>query len=224
MRAFVLAIFTLLIVSCTNTDKNQVKHVLPFIGQADVEYKTVNGKDVADTVYPKVPNFRYINQDSSWTQRSDFKGKILVVDFIFTHCPNICPIMTHNMKLVQMATIDLENQVEFVSFSIDPTNDTPSRFREYIKEMEINAPNWVFLTGDEKKTYDLAMNHLWVGVEKSKVKGENILHDNKVVLVDKEGYVRGMYAGTETNDMNRLQDDMRKLLKYEYGVKNAMAD
>lgn len=135
---------------------------------------------------------------------------------MFTHCPSICPTMTSNMKMLAESTADLNDQVQFISFTIDPDRDTPSEFRKYIKERDIVAKNWTFLTGDEQETYGLAFDYFYVGVQRSDDPEEDFLHDDKFVLVDKEGYVRGFYEGTKKEQMNLLEKDLRKLLKHEY--------
>lgn len=199
--------------SCSS---NKKERVLPILGNYDVEYRQENGKEVADTIYPKVPSFRYLNQDSTWITKDTYKGKVLVVDFMFTHCPSICPSMTSNMKSLAEATQDLKDKVQFISFTIDPSRDTPSRFKEYIKERGIGNANWDFLTGQsELKTYDLALQYFHVGAQRSDNPEEEFLHDDKFVLVDPNGYVRGIYEGTQKAQVDVLEEDLRKLIKYE---------
>lgn len=209
--------FSMALAAC-RTDVHQ--RVLPILGNYDVEYRQENGKEIADTVYPKVPTFKYLNQDSVWVSKSTYKGKILIVDFMFTHCPSICPSMTSNMKSLAEATQDIKDKVQFVSFTIDPTRDTPARFREYIKERGIGVSNWDFLTGQsELKTYDLALQYFHVGAQRSDDPKEEFLHDDKFVLVDPNGYVRGIYEGTQKAQVDILEDDLRKLIKYEFTKK-----
>lgn len=199
--------------SCSS---NKKERVLPILGNYDVEYRQENGKEVADTIYPKVPSFRYLNQDSTWITKDTYKGKVLIVDFMFTHCPSICPSMTSNMKSLAEATQDLKDKVQFISFTIDPSRDTPSRFKEYIKERGIGNANWDFLTGQsELKTYDLALQYFHVGAQRSDNPEEEFLHDDKFVLVDPNGYVRGIYEGTQKAQVDVLEEDLRKLIKYE---------
>lgn len=219
MKHFLLFFISIILIfaffSCTDSNSK----VLPVLGDYDIVYSTVNGKEVADTIHNTVPDFRYINQDSVWVQKSDFKGKLLIVDFIYTHCPDICPPMTSNMNRLNKATADIADHLMFLSFSIDPKRDTPSRFQEYKKQMGVTATNWNFLTGDEEETRDLAMEFFKVGVEKGTGDDEaEFIHGDHVVLVDAEGYVRGLYSGTQMDQVDELQSDIRKLLKYEYKI------
>lgn len=215
-RKFVAAVVVLIsLISCENQDKVRV---LPIIGNRDLDYKTVDGKEVVDTIYPKIPDFQFLNQDSVMITSKSLKGKIWVADFFFTSCGTICPPMTSQMKRLSILTKDLEKQLQFLSFTIDPEYDTPSELKSYSKSNGITAKNWSFFTGDENETYELAHDFFHVGAERSESAVDGFEHNDTFVLVDKEGYVRGLYIGTSTIDVNRLEKDIRKLLKYEYNA------
>lgn len=190
---------------------------LPIIGEVDVEQKIVNGKEVVDTIYHQVPSFKYINQDSVWVSSSDLKNKVWVADFFFTYCPSICPPMTTNMKRLSLITKDIKDHVQFLSFSIDPKRDTPSRLREYIKEHSIEANNWYFFTGDEEATHNLA-KEFFNGAEKDETIPGGFGHTPYFSLVDTKGHIRGIYDGTDLDAIDSLENDLRILLKTEYNV------
>lgn len=210
---------SLLLVSCTGSTKKE--RVLPIIGNYDVKYLEVNGKEVTDTIFPKIPDFKYLNQDSVMIDSKSLKGKVWIADFFFTSCPSICPPMTSQMKRLSILTKDLADHVQFISFTIDPEVDTPSQFRKYIQENGILAKNWSFFTGDETDTYELAHDFFHVGAQRNEDAEGGFEHNDTFVLVDKDGYVRGLYEGTKTEAVNKLEKDLRKLLKYEYNVANA---
>lgn len=207
------------LVVLTSCGEEEKVRVLDRFGQYDIEYKTVDGVEVADTVYPTIPEFSYLNQDSTVVTSESMKGKIWVADFFFSTCPTICPTMTTQMKRLQAMTADLQDDVQFISFSINPRYDQPTILRRYIKHHGITAKNWQFLTGDEAETHELGVNSFLVHVTSSDDEAEGgYAHSPAFTLVDKEGVVRGVYIGTDTEDVNRLEKDLRKLLKYEYGV------
>ncbi len=202
--------------SCTNSVDEY--RPLPFIGNYDLEYKTVNGKEIIDTVYPKMIEFSYLNQDSIMVHSTEMSGKIWVADFFFTSCPTICPKMTTQMKRLAAMTKDLENEIQFMSFSINPTRDNPTALRNYILHHGIEAKNWQFFTGDEEKTHDLGINHFQLFAGQDEGAEGGYAHSPAFTLVDKEGYIRGVYVGTETDQVNQLEKDLRKLLKHEYNI------
>lgn len=216
-RSFMAISAVALLASCEQKEAAKTR-VLPIVGNRDVVYKTVDGKEVADTIYPKVPGFRYLNQDSVMIDSKSMKGKIWIADFFFTSCPTICPPMTSQMKRLNIITKDLEKHIQFMSFTIDPDTDTPSQFRTYIKEHGIQAKNWQFFTGDEDATYALAEEFFHVGAQRDENAAGGFEHNDTFVLIDKEGYVRGLYRGSETKEVDRLEKDIRKLLKHEYNI------
>lgn len=204
-----MALMVVLAIGCVEEKK---KKVLPVLGLADVNYAT------GDTVYPTIPDFEYLNQDSVMIKSKDMKGKVWIADFFFTSCPTICPVMTTQMKRLQAMTEDLSDDVQFLSFSINPTNDQPSVLRRYIEHHGITAKNWYFFTGNEKATHELGVNYFMVHANADEDSPGGYAHSPAFTLVDKDGYVRGVYVGTDTDQVNLLEKDLRKLLKYEYDV------
>ena len=199
--------------ACTSNEDKVIP--LPILGERDVDYKMVNGKEVADTLYHVVPEFEYINQDSILVKSSQLKNKVWVADFFFTHCPTICPPMTSQMKRLNEETKDLVSKVQYLSFSIDPKRDTPTRLREYIGIHEIKGKNWHFMTGDEEATHLLA-KEFFNGAERDEEADGGFGHTDYFALVDTKGHVRGIYRGTDPAQVDSLQKDLRKLLKDEY--------
>lgn len=204
--------------SCSTSADNEKVLALPIVGERDVEYSMVDGVEVSDTLYHHVPEFKYINQDSVLVTSEELKGKIWITDFFFTSCPTICPPMTSQMKRLSEMMLDLEEHVQFISFSIDPDRDTPSKMRDYIEDYQIKATNWQFLTGDEEATHLLA-KEFFNGAERNEEIDGGFGHTTYFALVDTEGLVRGIYDGTDPLKVDDLEKDLRKLLKIEYGIK-----
>ena len=212
MRFSFFIILCLFLLGCSSNKKK----VLPYIGNFDIEYRMVDGIEVADTVYPKMVPFEFFNDDSVKITNDDFEGKIWVADFFFTTCPTICPTMTKNLKWLNEQTIDLKEQVQFISFTINPTHDKPSILKQYKKHHKIEASNWSFLTGDEAFTHQLGIDHFQIFAGQDAGAAGGYAHSGAFTLIDKEGYVRGVYLGTEMEHVEQLEKDLRKLLKYEY--------
>lgn len=210
----ILFLLSTILYSCTETKKQRV---LPIVGNYDIEYKKVDGKEIADTIYPKIPQFKYLNQDSTWINSDSYKSKVWIANFFFTSCPTICPKMTSQMKRLSILTKDLEKEVQFFSFSINPKYDTPSILRKYIARNGITAKNWQFLTGkEEEEVHFLGDQHFLVNARADLGSEGGYAHSEAFVLVDRDGHIRGMYNGTDTKEVNKLNKDLRKLLKYEY--------
>lgn len=216
MKIVVLGISLLLVLfSCQEEEKPRA---LPYFGNYDILTYDNNGIKEVDTVYPKIPHFEFLNQDSLRVTNASFKGKVWIANFFFTSCPSICPPMMAQMKRLHKKTEDVASNLQFISFSIDPNHDQPSILRAYIKNNGIDTKNWSLLTGDEQKTHYLGVHHFMVHAKKDPMAAGGFAHSDGMVLVDKEGYVRGIYLGTQTDQVDQLNKDLRKLLSIEYGI------
>lgn len=213
-----LVIVSIIFITINCTDKNQQVRALPIYGNYDVITSETNGVLTNDTIYPKIPHFSYLNQDSIRIDSKQLKGKVWIANFFFTSCPSICPPMMAQMKRLNILTQDIADEVQFLSFSIDPTTDQPSVLKNYIKNNGLSTKNWQFLTGNEAKTHSLGVNHFMVHSKKDPMAAGGFAHSDGMVLVDKAGYVRGIYLGTQTKEVDKLNSDLRKLLVIEYGI------
>lgn len=137
----------------------------------------------------KAPQFEFVNQDGDTISNEDYKGKVYLVEFFFTTCPTICPIMNKNLVEIQDEFED-KNDFGIASFSIDPTHDTPEVLSEYAENYGINHPNWNLMTGDREKIYNLANKGfgLYAGEDADAAGG--FAHQGMFALVDQEGYIR----------------------------------
>lgn len=221
MKYFILLVILCLLFSCK--ESRSKTRVLPIIGNYDIEYKTVDGKELEDTIFPKIPSFRFLNEDSVWVTNKDFKGKIWIAEFFFASCPTICPIMNQQMKRFVSDTKDISNEYHILSFTINPKDDDPSVLRKYKKSHEINQENWSFLTGrPEEFVHELGINNFQTFAGRDEESAGGYAHSGAFTLVDKDGYVRGVYAVTNydatvnESEYKRLLQEIRKLLKYEY--------
>ncbi len=193
----------------------QEKKTLPILGERDIEYKSVHGKEVADTIYHVVPEFKFLNQDSVWVLSYDLKDKIWIVNFFFTRCPSICPPMIENMKYLSQKVNPFSDDVLFLSFSINPRGDTPKVLQQYIKNRQINDKFWYFLTGvEEEKVHNMAKEY-FNGAERNENIPGGFGHTEYFALIDTERHVRGIYRGTERSEMEKLYEDLKLLLKEE---------
>ncbi len=137
----------------------------------------------------KVPPFAFINQDSLLVTDKDYKGKVYVVEFFFTTCPSICPLMNKNLVEVQNEFKDFEN-FGVASFTINPEYDTPTVLKEYAEHYGITNMDWNLMTGDQEKIYDLAYKgfNFYTAIMPDVPGGFE--HSGMFALVDKKGYIR----------------------------------
>lgn len=180
---------------------------LPILGEKVIDEVTGETRDY------QAPVFKLTNQLNQTTSNQEFAQKIQVVDFFFTSCGSICPIMTQNLTLVQEAFKD-EERVHILSYSIDPELDTPKQLKQYAQNYQINPQQWSLLTGKQETILELAKDYKVRAFKDDMIQEErNLLHDGTFVLVDAQRRIRGYYNGLEVEDVNKLIDDIRTLLK-----------
>lgn len=187
---------------------------------ADLAYITLNGES------KKVPDFLLTNQDSLMISNEDFLGKVYVVEFFFTSCPSICPIMNRNMKILETQFGDRDD-FGIASITIDPEKDTPRELKKYAEVYDVFSPNWHFLTGDRSYIYELANLGFNIFAEINPAVAGGFEHQGYFALVDQKGYLRSRrddygnpivyYLGiddedAEIQDIELLQQDIQILL------------
>lgn len=182
--------------------------------------KNVNQELVDSTVVHikkqhHIADFSLTNQNGKTITQQDYANKIYVADFFFTTCGTICPIMTSNMKKVQQAIL-LDKDVMLLSHTVTPEIDTVAQLKRYAKEKGVIAEKWNLVTGSKKDIYNLARkSYLVAKYDPTKDDAYGIVHTENFVLVDKQRRIRGMYDGTDDEDIERLLADIA-ILKEEY--------
>ncbi|MCE2393199.1 SCO family protein [Candidatus Poribacteria bacterium] len=156
----------------------------------------------------QLPDFSLTDQLGASFALSDLQDKVWVADFIFTSCGTICPPMTIEMARLQdeFAAGDLH----FVSFSVDPEQDTPEALFRYADYYGADSDRWSFLTGQKEAIYQLAQDGFSLAAGH---RGSEILHSTRFVLVDRNQQVRGYYDSRSKAHLQQLRQDMQTLLR-----------
>lgn len=164
----------------------------------------------------KIQNFTFVNQYRKSITHDDVHEKVYVVDYFFTTCGSICPIMTGQMKRVQAAFLN-NNDFLILSHTVWPEVDTVEQLLRYAKEKGVVKGKWHLLTGNKEQLYDLARKSYFVlkPIEAEDVGDGNsdFIHTNNFVLVDKKRQIRGYYDGTDSLEVDKLIRDIDILLK-----------
>lgn len=180
----------------------------------------------------KVPDFKFINQNEEFVSNKDYLGKVYIVEFFFTTCTTICPIMNTNLVHIQNSFTAFPD-FGIASFSINPEYDTSEVLRLYAQDNGITNPNWNLMTGDRNEIYKLANDgfNLYTAASSDFVDGFE--HSGYFAIIDKEGYIRSRvdefgnpkiyYKGSvdfnekldnngEAEEITLLKEDLLKLL------------
>jgi protein SCO1 len=151
-----------------------------------------------------VPEFEFLSQQGTVFSNRDFSSKISVVDFIFTNCPGICPVMTNKMAALYEEYAD-EQTVQFVSFSVDPERDSLQALINYAQKWHVNDSRWYFLRTEKPEIQTLYEAGFKLGGELP------YGHSGVFVLVDQNGIIRGYYSFDNEDELELLRRDITLL-------------
>jgi len=160
-----------------------------------------------------VPSFALLDADSIEFSHRSCAGQIRIVDFFFTQCPTICPIMSSQMARLQygISELGLEGEIRLISHSVDPEHDRPAELKAYGERLGQNPAIWTLLTGEKEAIYDLARNGYFMTAIESDTAAGGIFHSDIFALVDRQGRLRGYYDGTDTEEVDQLLKDAQQL-------------
>ncbi|MFQ5882997.1 MAG: SCO family protein [Candidatus Methylomirabilales bacterium] len=192
-------------------------------------------------VFGTVPPFSLVERSGRRVTRADLIGKVWIVNFFYTHCPDTCPLQTAHMAQLQQAFATAPD-LRLVSITIDPERDTLATLRAYAERYGAGPDRWLFLTGEKEVIYQLAREgfHLGAGVPEERAQdpgirrrsglgwslapvpawahaedfGQQTLpHSSRFVLVDRRARIRGYYPGTDGAALARLRRDALSLVR-----------
>ena len=178
---------------------------------------SLRGRDAAAAppVIAPLPPFTLTERSGRPLSLSDLAGEPWVADFVFTQCSGMCPALSTRMAELQRQVHEHGLRARFVSFSVDPTHDTPEVLREYAARFAAD-PGWLFVTGDREAIHGLIGQGFRLSVaERTPGEGDDagelITHSDRFVLVDAQGRIRGYYHGIEPETVPALLRDLAAL-------------
>lgn len=189
------------------------EEVLPVYQPADINPALVDAS-VKNKTDHRVADFELINQLGDTVRGSDAEGKIRIVDFFFTRCTTICPVMNENMAKVQAQFTD-DDDILLLSHSVTPEMDSVPELAAYAERFGALPNRWWLLTGPKSHIYELARKSYFAVLDEGDGGLQDFIHTENVVLVDKEGRLRGYYDGTSAKEMGKLVKDVG-VLRQEY--------
>lgn len=196
--------------------------LLPFGGAAMVlaaalTYGTVGYADRSGLPQMgSAQDFTLTDQNGARVALSDYRGKIVLVNFMFTKCPDYCPTLTSVLANVQAELIEdgLGDDVHFLSVTVDPENDTPELLQRFADAMYVDADGWNFLTGEANAIDKVASAY---GVFFARLPSGGVEHNLLTTVIDMNGQKRVQYVG-ERFDPDELLSDIRKLADRRFSL------
>lgn len=160
-----------------------------------------------------IPPFALLNSDSIEFSHRSCENQVRIVDFFFTRCPTICPIMSSQMARLQSGIKQrgMVGEIRLLSHSVDPEHDRPHQLKAYGERLGQDPQIWQFLTGAKDDIFDLARHGYFMTAIESDTAVGGIFHSDIFALVDRSGHIRGYYDGTDTEAVDQLLNDAYQL-------------
>src|SRR5712691_5469323 len=168
----------------------------------------------------ELPQFSLVDEQGRKFGRDEMLGKVWIADFVFTSCADACPRLQAKMRRIQDRLLPPEQggNMGLLSISVDPERDTPEKLREYGQLFGARPALWKHLTGPQRqvertvvKGFRIAMAKMPAPIKDNEIRAEafDIMHGERLVLVDRQGRIRGYY---DADDEDRLLRDARSLI------------
>jgi protein SCO1 len=159
--------------------------------------------------YWQVPDFTLTERSGKPSGRADLLGHVWIGAFVYTTCPGPCGTMTSRLAALDKG-LAIRPDVRIAAFTLDPETDTPEVLSRYASDRGA-SDRWLFFTGERAAIHKLAFDGFKLSVQDRQAGAEPIIHSTKLVLVDREGFVRGFYEGAGNDENERLLSDIEKL-------------
>ena len=165
------------------------------------------GSETRLPVLGNIEPFELLDSQKEEFSSGDLEGKIWLVNFFFTNCPGICPLMTSKIAKIHRE-FEAEQNLKIVSITLDPMRDGPTALRAYAEKYKADTSRWHFLTGSNDVVEDVLLNKF-----KMKVEEVSVSHTDNVFLVDQELNIRGRFSGLKKEELLKLRGAVKELLK-----------
>jgi protein SCO1/2 len=193
-------------------------HPLPIYGPKVVAktFHSVRGKEIPDTIYHQIADFKLLNQYSATVSWKNHTGKIILLDLF--HSSNGGFAVDYANKAMEGFTrmYNENTMLHFMSISIDPLQDSPAILRKYADKISANNGKWDLLTGDSSAVYEFVKKGLFLDAVKTIENGETKFnYSNMFVLLDSQHRIRGYYEATNQEALSKLDDEIKVLIAEE---------
>lgn len=184
---------------------------LPIYNPSDLNPELVDSSMLTINDGHTISDFNLINQNGTVITQNDYAKKVFVTDFFFTRCPSICPVMTNNMEKLQNEFLK-DERVKLLSISVTPEMDSIPILKSYAKKNGAITTKWNITTGYKKHIYELARKSFFAVNDIGDGGLQDFIHTPNFVLVDTKKRIRGIYDGTQDDEIQRLIQDIKRIL------------
>jgi cytochrome oxidase Cu insertion factor (SCO1/SenC/PrrC family) len=153
-----------------------------------------------------IERFSLFDQNQNKFTEKNLDGSIWVVSFMFTCCKGPCPLLTRNLVKIQKKLLNFD-KISFLTFSMQPKKDDPSRLRSYVEKHHPDFKRWFFLTGDQKHIIDVSQKQFRVPASM-----QSDAHSTRFLILNSERKIVSYYDGTDPKSIDRIVFDVKRLL------------
>lgn len=153
------------------------------------------------------PDFTLRDADGRIVRLADLRGKVVILHFIYTSCPDVCPLHAERIAEIQAMVNDtpMKDRVRFVTITTDPSNDTPEVLREYGVSHGLDPVNWLLLTTAPDQPEDTTRKLAEAfGHKFAKTEDGFQVHGIVTHVIDKDGRWRGNFHGLKFDPVNLI--------------------
>jgi protein SCO1 len=189
---------------------------LPRLGAIGTKDTVVDGQKRVDTIYHQVGNMSFeTHHNRGLLETNKLRGNVVVYSAIFTTCKTICPQITSNLTKVYEVFKE-SPEIRLVSISVNPITDTRKVLQSYATMFDVTGNSWSFVRNNsDALTYQFLNKELYLAAGREVGNKTDFFHSEKVVLVDKEGFIRGYFDATDGQEVDELIGAI-KILKNNY--------
>lgn len=215
-RIIAFASITLVAIIIAYFTSKEKKKPLPIINPVDLNQEMVDPELLRKGYGHTIGDFSFTNQEGKTITQKEIENKIFVVEYFFTNCATICPKM--NIQMQRLSQYYKNNDgIKILSFTVNPEVDTVEQMKRYADAHKSDPNQWHFLTGSKKDLYKLARTSFFVlkpaEAQNLGDAGNDFIHTNNFVLVDRKKRIRGYYDGTSIKEVTQLISDIEQLLE-----------
>ncbi len=208
-------LFIWVILCCFSCKQHIKEAVVPYYNTPDFTPVWLDASNDSVRQMHTIGLFTCIDQSGQPVTEKQLEGKITLVNFFFSSCGSICPVMTKNLKKV-LNGFHGEPSLQVMSYSVTPWIDSVPRLKNYAEKNELFGKLWFLLTGDKASIYALARRSYFAEEEAGYNKDSSeFLHTEHILLIDGNRHIRGVYNGTVALETERMREDIEGLMKSE---------
>ena len=179
-------------------------------------FHSVRGKQIPDTIYHAIADFKLVNQKADTVTWANYKGKVIVLNLIYTNGKAPGVDFANKAMGVFSSVYEKNKMVHLVGLSIDPEFDKPTVLAPYAKQLNDNPDKWDLLTGDSVEVNSFINKGLLLDAHKTVENGEaKFTFSNMFVLIDSHRRIRGYYEATNQEALSKLDDEIKVVIAEE---------